>query len=90
MHPNSWHYLDRFDPSMPARHYTRSERPPKYYFIDFGLWRRYNTKIDLPQLIICGDRSMLEFQNSNGPCNPFQTDIYYLGNSIQQQALHPG
>jgi hypothetical protein len=96
MYPNSWHPcnndLDRFDPSLPAKHHTRSECPPKYYFIDFGLSRRYDPKDGPPlePIIRGGDKSVPEFQNSNAPCNPFPTDIYYMGNFIRQQVLQVG
>jgi hypothetical protein len=96
MYPNSWHPcnddLDRFDPSLPAKHYTRSERPPKYYFIDFSLSRRYDPKdgTSLEPIIRGGDKTVPEFQKSNAPCNPFPTDIYYIGNFIRQQVLQVG
>src|ERR1700735_5343256 len=48
MYPNSWHPcdddMDRFDFSVEAKYYTRSECPPRYYLIDFGLSRRYDPK----------------------------------------------
>ena len=96
MYPNGWHprdeEMDRFDPSIPAKHYTRSERPPKYYLIDFGLSRRYdpNSGPPLEPIIHGGDKSVPEFQNSNAPCNPFPTDIYYLGNLFRQEVLQVG
>ena len=43
---------------MPVRHYTRSERSPKYYFIAL---RGYEPKVGPPLkliLIIRGDKSM--------------------------------
>ena len=96
MYPHSWHPriddLDRFDLSVPAKHFTRSECPPKYYFIDFGLSRRYDPKDGPPlePIIRGGDKSVPEFQNSNAPCNPFPTDIYYLGNFIREEVLQVG
>jgi hypothetical protein len=55
------------------KHYTRTERPVKYYFIDFGLSRRYNPNdgppLELP--IFGGDKTAPEFQT-------FPTGVYYL------------
>jgi hypothetical protein len=88
MYPDGWHpcltYRNR-DATENAKHYTRTERPPKYYFIDFGISRRYNPK-DGPPLedpIFGGDKTVPEFQTSIAPCNPFPTDVYYLGNMIR-------
>ncbi|KAG1848167.1 kinase-like domain-containing protein [Suillus tomentosus] len=72
-------------------HYTRTQRPPKYYFIDFGLSRRYDaieeTPLEYP--IFGGDKSVPEFQsNVDVPMNPFPTDIYYLGNVVREQFLN--
>ncbi|KAJ6538807.1 kinase-like domain-containing protein [Mycena vulgaris] len=90
-------FPDGFHPMSPklkrdfysgrARFYTRTQRPPKYYLIDFGLSRRYETRNPPPlePPIRGGDKSVPEFRfNKDGdppePCHdPFPTDIYYLG-----------
>lgn len=88
-------YIDAFHPASPlmkrdfsgyARHKTRTERPPKYILIDFGLSRRYDHSIAEPMEIpIWGaDKEVPEFQNSNAPCNPFATDVFYMGNTIRK------
>jgi len=67
-------------------HYTRTQRPVKYYFTDFGISRRYNPG-DGPPLedpIYGGDKTAPEFRVSVDACNPFPTDIYYLGNAIRE------
>ncbi|KDQ55744.1 hypothetical protein JAAARDRAFT_133573 [Jaapia argillacea MUCL 33604] len=77
-----------------AKYYTRTQRPPKYYFIDFGISRRYKPE-DMPpneEIIVGGDSSAPEFQEANmdrtnDMCNPFPTDIYYLGNMIRQNFI---
>jgi hypothetical protein len=72
-----------------ARHYTRTQRPPKYYFIDFGISRKYNPA-DRPPLedpIWGGDRSVPEFRRSLDPCDPFPTDVYYVGNLVREDFL---
>jgi hypothetical protein len=93
MYPVPYHPADtnmKRDYSGRAKHYTRTQRPPKYYLTDFGISRRYNPA-DGPPLevpIWGGDKTVPEFQNSNDPCNPFPTDVYYLGNMIRQNFLH--
>jgi hypothetical protein len=65
---------------------------PRYYLIDFGISRRYGPK-DIPPLepiIIGGDKTVPEFQNSYAPCNPFHTDICYIGNFIREGVLEVG
>jgi hypothetical protein len=90
-------YLDAWHPSnedrmrdnllASAKCLSRAERPPKYYFIDFGISRRYDPEdkapLELP--IRGGDKSVPEFmEDINVPRNPFQTDIYYAGNLIRE------
>jgi len=69
-----------------ARYKTRTERPVKYYFIDFGLSRRYDHSITHPLEVPIwgGDKEVPEFQNSNEPRDPFATDVFYIGNAIRQ------
>jgi hypothetical protein len=72
-----------------ARHHTRTQRPPIYYFVDFGISRRYNPA-DGPPLegpILGGDKTVPEFQKSTEDCDPFPTDVYYLGNMIKADFL---
>src|ERR1700733_161411 len=72
-----------------AKSFTRTVRPPKYYFIDFGIACRYNVE-DAPPLelpVWGGDKTVPEFQRSNKARNPFPTDIYYLGNVIKEHFL---
>jgi len=94
MYPDGWHPCDsdqmRDNPRVRAKYFSRTERPPKYFFIDFGLSRRYDPKdkapLELP--IRGGDKSVPEFQhNVHLPCNPFPTDIYYVGNLIREGVL---
>ncbi|GBE80574.1 predicted protein [Sparassis crispa] len=74
-----------------AKHYTRTARPTRYYFIDFGLSRKYNPDDGPPREdpIWGGDKTVPEFQTSDDPCDPFPTDIYYLGNMIREDFLQP-
>ena len=90
-------YIDPFHPvdeqmkrdfSGFARFKTRTERPPKYYLIDFGLSRRYNSivnALDLP--VWGGDKQVPEFVEYDRPHNPFPTDVFYIGNAIKKDFL---
>ncbi|EPQ57114.1 hypothetical protein GLOTRDRAFT_137525 [Gloeophyllum trabeum ATCC 11539] len=72
-----------------APHYTRTQRPTRYYLIDFGISRRYNPE-DGPPLeppILGGDKSVPEFQTSDEPRDPFPTDVYYMGNMIREDFI---
>ncbi|TFY51957.1 hypothetical protein EVJ58_g10283 [Rhodofomes roseus] len=70
-----------------ARHCSRTERPPRYFYIDFGLSRKCDPAdgppLELP--VFGGDRTVPEFQEDgyDVPADPFRTDIYYLGNLIR-------
>jgi hypothetical protein len=92
MYPNSWHPSEQSysrDYRGKAKHYTRTQRPPKYYLIDFGLSRRYEAGQVAPREIplLGGDSTVPEFQNSNAPHDPFPTDIYYVGNMMKEECL---
>lgn len=74
-----------------ASHYTRTQRPPKYYFIDFGLSSQYDASDENPleYPVLGGDKTVPEFQKDrNVRLNPFPTDIYYLGNVIREHFLN--
>ncbi|KAF7302216.1 Protein kinase domain-containing protein [Mycena indigotica] len=91
--PNGFHpiWTDR-DPEdrRPAHHITRTECWPRYYFIDFGLSRRYDPANGPPlePIIRGGDRSPPEYRKSGLSCNPFPTDIYILGNLMKSLFLY--
>ncbi|KAI0786628.1 hypothetical protein C8Q75DRAFT_808159 [Abortiporus biennis] len=94
MYPNMFHPVKKFlnrNFKGKAKHYTRTARPTKYYFIDFGLSCRYDPENgpsrDIP--IFGGDKSVPEFiDNPDQPHNPFPTDIYYVGNVIRDRFLN--
>jgi len=67
---------------------TRTQAPVKYYLVDFSISRQYSDDdIALEPPILGGDKTVPEFQASMDPCDPFPTDIYYLGNMIRQNFL---
>jgi serine/threonine protein kinase len=89
MYPESFHpaKIDRSrDFLRRATCYTRTRRPTKYLLIDFGLSRRYDPAngptLDKPYR--GGDKSAPEHQDMTKRCNPFPTDVYYLGNLIRE------
>ncbi|KAJ3001037.1 hypothetical protein NUW54_g6694 [Trametes sanguinea] len=71
------------------KHYSRTGCPTKYYFIDFGLSRSFSPENKAPRSwpIWGGDRTVPEFHKSGKPCDPFPTDIYYLGSLIRMMLL---
>jgi hypothetical protein len=89
-------YIDSFHPAQPdkrrdwkgpARYRTRTQRPPRYYLIDFGLSKVYAPEDGPPRDIPVqgGDKSVPEFANdSQEPYDPFPVDVYYLGNWIRE------
>ena len=87
MFPQSYHPA-RLDRSLNfkkrAKCYTRTERPPRYYLIDFGLSRRYSSRNVLDEPLRGGDKSAPEHKNGARRCNPFHTDIFYLGNLVRE------
>ncbi|KAG2034789.1 hypothetical protein BDR03DRAFT_580018 [Suillus americanus] len=83
-------FIDSFHPFRPhrtrdlkctSRHYSRTQRPTKYFLIDFGLSRRYGPSVTNPveQVIFGGDTTVPEFKSSE-PQDPFPN---YIGHAIQ-------
>jgi serine/threonine protein kinase len=66
--------------------YDRTQRPPCYYLIDFGLSRQYSSRNALDDPLRGGDKSAPEHQH-NRRCNPFHTDIYHLGNLVRERLM---
>lgn len=75
--------------SSRAKHFTRTQGPQKYYFIDFGISRQYDPSNTDPREVPIwgGDKEVPEFQNSNEPRDPFATDVFYIGNAIKMDFL---
>ncbi|TEB23476.1 hypothetical protein FA13DRAFT_1694317 [Coprinellus micaceus] len=67
---------------------TRTEKPPKYYLLDFGLARQYEE--DQPHHVWGPgtDTSVPEFQTGNPhPIDSFAVDVYCVGNMIRTEFL---
>lgn len=79
----------RLDAKGKVKYRSRTESPPRYLFIDFGISRRYEASQSAPlePPIWGGYKGVPEFQNSDEPCNPFPTDVWYLGFALQQRLL---
>ena len=89
MYPNGFHPVKinrNRNFKGTAKAYTRTQRPPVYYLIDFGLSRQYTSRdvTDVP--LRGGDKSAPEHRLRRR-CNPFQTDIYYLGNLVRHEFI---
>ena len=87
---------EMYHPKNPRKSYdfrrnvswvTRTAAPTKYYYVDFGISCQYPADCvhPLEYRTWGGDRSVPEFQRSEGPFDPFPTDIYYLGSVIREE-----
>jgi hypothetical protein len=89
MYPKGYHPV-QFNRSLKvkgqAKQYTRTARPPRYYLIDFSLSRQYSSRNALDEPLRGGDKSAPEHRHG-GRCNPFRTDIYYLGNLVREHFI---
>jgi hypothetical protein len=66
---------------------SNTEQPLRYYLINFSLSRRYRSR-DVSDGSLCGgDKSAPEHRHG-GRCNPFRTDIYYLGNLTRDNFMN--
>lgn len=90
MYPGGFHAAD---PSMTpdwsgkAKHFSRTERPPRYYLIDFGISVRFSPDDSAPRTRVDAwggdfDRPP-EIEQVNAEYDPFPTDVYYMGNIIK-------
>ena len=92
MFPQGWHPADPMmnrQYTADARHYMRTQRPPKYYWIDFGLSLQFNENDTNPKSLPMrgNDRTVPELQGKDYQSvalNPFPADIYYLGNLVRR------
>ena len=90
--PEPYHPCDidmKRDMSGPVKHYTRTQHPVKYYITDFGISRQYSPDNTAPleDPIWGGDKTVPEFIKSDDPCDPFRTDVYYIGNLIREDFI---
>jgi hypothetical protein len=97
MYPDMYHPVKinkRVDFSGTAKHFTRTEHPPRYYLIDFGTSSRYEPD-QLPvtePVIVGGDYTCPEQQGDKRDklWDPFHTDIYFIGNLVREEFIEVG
>jgi hypothetical protein len=72
-----------------VRPLTRSECPVKYYWIDFGVACKYRPEDRPPteRIVMGADKSPPEHKNKKTKCDPFPTDVYYVGNLVRESFL---
>lgn len=92
MYPESFHPANRKrskDFRRKAKGYSRTRRPTRYLLIDLGLSRLYDPAAGPPldEPLQGGDKSAPEHRDQGTHCNPFYTDVYYLGNLVRQDYI---
>lgn len=92
LYPHPWHPGDsnvKRDWSGKTKPSTRTRHPVKYVFIDFGLSRRYTADQCPPSeaIIEGGIKTAPEFFSGQMRCDPFPTDVWYLGDMIQTEFI---
>ena len=92
MYPKSFHPMvigrtRDFHGKVKGR--TRTRCSPRYFLIDLGLSRQYDPANGPPleTPLRGGDKSAPEHQDMETPCNPFPTDVYYLGNLVREDYI---
>ncbi|KAJ3476120.1 hypothetical protein NLI96_g11382 [Meripilus lineatus] len=88
MYPDGFHPVhDTHDLSRSffVPHYTRSERRPKYYFIDFGISSYFPTDDDTLVVGLDGRDNEVPELSSTIPYNPYKTDIFIIGNLLKKE-----
>ena len=64
----------------------KTQSPSIYYLIGFGLSRRYDSRDAMDEPSHAGDKSAPDNQPRER-CNPFQTDIYDIGNLVRHEFI---
>ncbi|THU86957.1 hypothetical protein K435DRAFT_842728 [Dendrothele bispora CBS 962.96] len=95
MYPEGYHPLrqhlarDFKGPALPR--YSRTERPPSYYLIDFGVSVKFEPSQPRRMIHLAGgDKSVpehLKDPDRTGMFDPFAIDVYTMGNMIRQQFI---
>ena len=89
MYPNGFHPVKinrNRNFKGTAKAYSRTQRPPVYYLTDCSLSRQYTSRDATDDPWRRGDTSALEHR-SKMRSNPFQTDIYYIGNLVRHEFI---
>ena len=91
MHPNGLYPIEinrNKSSEGTAVAYTRTQHHPAsvYYLICSGLSRQYTSRDVTDEPLPGVDTSASEYR-LQGLCNPFQTDIYCIGNLVRQEFM---
>jgi hypothetical protein len=75
-----------------APYMTRTDRPTKYYFVNFRNARKYERQTDetvMDPMFIGDDQTVPEHQSgaSQSPVDPFAVDAYCLGSLVRTEFL---
>ncbi len=75
-----------YDFKRKVKQHTRTERPTRYYIIDFGLSRKFSPGEELiAPVSYGGDKSVPEYKDPlRRVSNPFAIDVYCLGSMIRE------
>lgn len=99
MDATGMYHPDGFHPCFPGVNanytalatspYTRTERPPKYYLIDFGLSRQFGEgETPLASDLTPGtDDTAPEYDDDAKPLNAYFIDVYCAGNMIRKEFI---
>ncbi|KAH9035412.1 hypothetical protein EDB84DRAFT_1660604 [Lactarius hengduanensis] len=67
--------------------FTAAQHSPRYYFVGFGLSRQYPSRDTMDEPLPGEDESAPEHRSRRQLCNPFHTDIYYIGNLVRKEFI---
>ena len=78
-----------YDFKTRTKRFTRTEKPTRYYYIDFGLSRRFSPgqPVHLVDIPFGGDKSVPEYKDPSMPKDPYKIDVYCLGNLIRRDLM---
>ncbi|KAJ7764106.1 hypothetical protein DFH07DRAFT_939135 [Mycena maculata] len=84
----SAHYAHRTrDFSARAKNFTRTQRPSRYYWIDYGLSVTSSSLDALLPYVRGGDKDIPETRENVRKANPFAADVWWMGNLIQKHLI---
>ncbi|KAF9077723.1 kinase-like domain-containing protein [Rhodocollybia butyracea] len=91
MYPDGHHPSEpsrTYDYKKRARHFSRTLVPPRYYLIDFGFSRKYESSQERsPEYAILSGGTEPPECKAEAPCDPFATDVFLVGNMIRRRFL---
>lgn len=96
-HPHGFHPVypamtANYDALMMSSPFTRTERPPRYYLIDFGLSQHFKEgETPLASDLRRGtDDTAPEYQDESLTLNAYFVDVYCAGNMIRKEFITVG